>query len=204
MPKLPLAFASLRFRLGGASGGFPRDARGVTAVEFAFVAPLYFLLIAGIAELALMTWFSGILNDGTAQAAQYLREETMKCMRQGAPPDPTKPWVSQSNTNCTGATSAGMRNAICNAVSMGGVSCDAARLKLAVHPADNPIARPIPNPILVDETVPDLKASRAYVIALGYEWPFTLPTTRLLLATQGDRSQIQVRTYMSTTERTLR
>lgn len=191
-------------RIAVATRGLVRDARGAAAIEFAFVAPLYFLLVIGIAELALMTWFSGILSDGAAQAGQYLRDEAMNCTRQGSAPDPTKPWTPQGGTNCTGATIAGMRTAICQAVAMGGVSCQAAKLKLAVYPADNPIARPIPNPILVDEAVTDLKASRAYVIALGYEWPFALPTTRLLLPRQGDRTQIQARTFVSTSERALR
>lgn len=173
-----------------------RDTRGVTAIEFAFVAPVFFLFVFGILEIALIVFFASLISDGAEQGNRYLRDQTMNCVRQGA--------AGQGSINCTGATIAGLRQAICGAISVGGMSCAADSLKLAVYPADNPIANPFPSSLMIDETPANLKQSRAYVIAVGYEWPFALSTSTLLLPTQGGRTQIQYRTYSSTAERALR
>lgn len=173
-----------------------RDQSGVAAIEFAFVGPVFLLFIFSILEIALIVLFSSLLNDGTAEVADYLRDETMQCMRQGT--------AGQTNVNCSAANPAGVRQAACRAISVGGMSCDASRLKIAIYSADNPVANPVPTTVMIDEISPDLDASRSYVIALGYEWGFTLPTSKMLLPTLGDRVQIQARVYSTTAERALR
>ena len=174
----------LRSRIARADGG-------ATAIEFALVAPLFFLFLFAIFEIALIVLFSSLLNDGARSAANYLREQTMQCVRQGT-------------GNCTQATIAGMRAAACNEVSMGGMSCSADRLKLSVHNADDLVAKPVSVSTLIDEQAIGLNTARAYIIAIGYEWPFSLPTSRLLLPSSGDRVQLQARVYATTAERALR
>lgn len=172
---------------------FASNRSGTSAIEFAFVALPFLLFLFGTFEIAIVILFGSLLNDGAAEAASYLRAETMKCVRQGT-----------ANHNCTQANVAGIRQAVCRSISMGGMSCSNQRLKLAVYGADDPIGRPITTSQLIEEHSSDLRTSRAYVIGLGYEWPFALLTTKLLLTTQGNRSQLQTRVFYTTAERTLR
>lgn len=164
---------------------------GTTAIEFAFIAPIFLLFLFAILDIALIVLFSSLLNDGARGAGDYLRDQTMQCVRQGTP-------------NCTLATVAGMRSAVCKEVSMGGMSCDASRLKLAVYDADDLVARPVDDAGIIDEKAISLNSARSYIIALGYEWPFPLPTSRILLQSSGDRIQLQARVYATTAERALR
>lgn len=180
-----------RLRVYGLASAFARDTRGATAIEFAFVAPVFFLFLFAMFEIALIVWFQSVLNDGAYQGANYLRNETMSCTRQGS-----------STNNCTAATVAGLRNTICQNVGPGGISCD--RLKLAAYSADDLLAHPVTTAAMIDDVAIDLKTSRAYIIALGYEWPFGLPTSRLLLASSGSRVQLQARVYATTAEKSLR
>lgn len=168
-----------------------RDERGVTAIEFAFVAPAFLLFMFAILDIALIVLFSSLLNDGAHGAAEYLRDQTMQCVRQG-------------NANCTQATVTGMRAAACKEISMGGMSCDPSTLKLAVYNADDLVAKPVSSTTMIDERAIALNSARAYIIALGYEWTFPLPTSRLLLPSSGDRTQVQAHVYATTAERALR
>ncbi len=165
------------------------NVEGVAAIEFAFVAPLFFLFIFSILEIALVVLYSALLNDAALAVSKYLRDESMKCVR-------------QNTSNCTAATTAGMREAACGSIAMGGMSCS--QLKLAIYDADDPVAKPIPPWDLIDDVAMKLQNSRRYIIAVGYEWPFVLPTSRLLLPNMGDRIQLQSRVFSTTAEKALR
>jgi hypothetical protein len=173
-----------------------RDERGVAAIEFAFVAPVFLMFIFGILEIAFIVLQSSLLNDAGQAAGVYLRNEAMSCTRKGKPGDP--------DFNCTAASQVGVRQAVCNAVKIGGMSCDVTRLKVAVYSADDLSKNPVTIPEMIEDRRGGVKASRSYVIALGYEWGFGLPTAKLLLTTSGDRTQLQARVFVTTVERALR
>ena len=51
----------------------PRDNRGAFAVEFAAVAPFFFLLLLGILELAIMVFVQAVLDGSARDAARLIR-----------------------------------------------------------------------------------------------------------------------------------
>ena len=153
---------------------------GAAALEFALVAPLYLLLVSASLEIGLASWFANGLDDGATRIGNYLRDQAM--LREPA-------------------TEAGLREAACETIASDGLNC--ANLKIAIFNADDPVNRPITVPTIIDDTIPAFDA-RGYVIALGYEWRFFLPTTKLLMIHNGDRTQIQARTFVSVAERAIR
>ncbi|WP_068311811.1 TadE/TadG family type IV pilus assembly protein [Polycladidibacter hongkongensis] len=52
---------------------FAKDNRGVTAVEFALVAPVFFLLIVGILEVGLLLFSNQMLDHATHETARLVR-----------------------------------------------------------------------------------------------------------------------------------
>lgn len=49
------------------------DEKGVAVLEFAFVAPIFFLLLLGILEIAVMTFVSAAFDDAGRSAARLIR-----------------------------------------------------------------------------------------------------------------------------------
>ncbi len=62
---------------------FARDEKGVGAVEFAFVAPMFLLLLLVIAELGLTLATQSVLDGATRDAARLIR--TGQIQSQGSP-----------------------------------------------------------------------------------------------------------------------
>jgi len=58
---------------------FRRDVRGVTAVEFAVTAPVFFLMIFGIIEAGLLLWTQLGLQHGVELAARCATVNTTLC-----------------------------------------------------------------------------------------------------------------------------
>lgn len=56
-----------------------RDVRGVTAVEFAITAPVFFVLIFGIIETGLLLWTQMGLQHGVELAARCATVNTTLC-----------------------------------------------------------------------------------------------------------------------------
>src|SRR5277367_5126476 len=52
---------------------FTRDERGAAAIEFAFVAPMFLLLLLVIAELGLTLATQSVLDGATRDAARLIR-----------------------------------------------------------------------------------------------------------------------------------
>lgn len=65
---------------GGLIRRFRSDDSGVTAVEFALVAPLFFLLLFSIIEVALMSFSNSTLHTGLAGAARLVRTGQAQCL----------------------------------------------------------------------------------------------------------------------------
>jgi len=68
-----LSFRRRNRSLSTAVARFGRDQRGVTAVEFAFVAPAFFFLIFVIAQTALVFLSEQILDNAVYDAARLIR-----------------------------------------------------------------------------------------------------------------------------------
>lgn len=157
-----------------------RSRSGATAVEFALVAPLYFLILCGIIEVGLMTWFTSSLNDGASQVGNFLREKEM---------------------NRQTPTESEIRTVACDAVKLSNLKC--ANLKIAIYPAYPTSSTAVAEPKIIDNFTTPLN-QRGYIIAFGYEWGFSFPSTKLLMVRDGDRVQVQSRIFVSVPERTIR
>lgn len=57
-----------------------RDERGVTALEFAMLAPVFFLLVTAMIEVALIIFSNSTLRNGTHQAARMVRVGAAQCL----------------------------------------------------------------------------------------------------------------------------
>ena len=56
-----------------------RDERGATALEFAILAPVFFLLIFGIIALGMLFWTQVGLQHGAEMAARCASINTIRC-----------------------------------------------------------------------------------------------------------------------------
>ncbi len=65
--------SAMRARVKARAARFLRDRKGATAVEFAFVAAPFFILIFAILEIALIFFASAIIEDAVADAARDIR-----------------------------------------------------------------------------------------------------------------------------------
>jgi len=142
---------------------------GVTALEFALLAPVYLFLLFGILEICFVLLFSMMLSWGADRAVEYLE---------------------QGRQNYRGITSAGLRQALCNAFDHLPVSCDASHLKIALINQDDPTksTSAISDPVVDRFDAPN---GGVYILALGYEWNFMFPTTGYVLPYAGPDVQIK-------------
>jgi Flp pilus assembly pilin Flp len=62
-----------------------RDERGATALEFAILAPVFFLLILGIIAFGLLFWTQVGLQHGAVMAARCASIDTINCPNVGNP-----------------------------------------------------------------------------------------------------------------------
>jgi Flp pilus assembly protein TadG len=129
---------------------FIRNEDGVTAIELALVFWPFLLFIFGALEIALVVLFGALLDDGANEAAHYLRDETMKCVRQGT-----------ATNNCSAATIEGVRAAICGKISLAGMYCDTTHLKLAIYAADSASTLPASPTTMIDQQSIDLQSARS-------------------------------------------
>ncbi|MCI4663213.1 MAG: pilus assembly protein [Neomegalonema sp.] len=58
---------------------FQRDARGVTAVEFALIAPFFFMLIFSVMEVALISFATSTFRTGLSYATRLIRTGDAQC-----------------------------------------------------------------------------------------------------------------------------
>lgn len=72
-------YESLGGRLRRAAGRWRRAREGVTALEFAMVAPALFLVVTAIIEVALITFSTGTLRTGVNHAGRQIRVGQAQC-----------------------------------------------------------------------------------------------------------------------------
>lgn len=60
---------------------FLRSRRGAVALEFVILAPVYFLMIFGIIELALVSFNASTLKSGVAAAARQVKVGKAQCFK---------------------------------------------------------------------------------------------------------------------------
>jgi len=95
------------------AGGFRRDERGVTVIEFAILAPLFFTIIAAILETSLIFFAGQILDSAVQDAARLVLTGQM----QSGP-------VTANNL-------AGFRTRMCEGL-YGMFTCENVKLKVSV------------------------------------------------------------------------
>lgn len=160
--------------------GLRDNVRGAAALEFALVAPIFLLVLFASFEVGFMTWNYTLATSAAEAVADYLR---------------------QSRVAQTTITDTGVRAAACTGFGATGTACSAAKLKIALYDATNPVAVAIPTPTLIENTTVGTTTGDAYIVAVGYEWGVVMPTAKLILPNDGTRAQVQARTYALLLER---
>lgn len=144
------------------------DIRAATAVEFGLLMPVYFLLVFGIFEVGLALLLSLNLATAANAGGELLRKAA----------------ISQK-----AVTEAELRRVIASNFLLGTTEKDMKITLIPIPDADF-TAAPLTFPIENKFQAPDKKTGQ-YLLAIGYNWRFILPTTRLLVQGGGNRPQLQ-------------
>lgn len=78
--------------------------KGSAAIEFAFVAPVFFVLLMGTFEAAIMFFSQAALQNGMSDMGRYIRTGQVNC-------------YSTSNGNCVAMTKEQFRTMLCGKIS---------------------------------------------------------------------------------------
>lgn len=147
---------------------YAADIRAATAVEFGLLLPVYFLLVFGIFEVGLALLFSLNLAMAANAGGEFLRKAA----------------ASQ-----TTVTEAEFRRVIASNFLLGTTDEDM-KITLVPIPDADFTAVPLAFPVENKFQTPDRSAGQ-YLLALGFNWRFILPTTRLLIPGGGKQPQLQ-------------
>ena len=155
-------------RYRGLFRSYAADIRAATAVEFGLLLPVFFLLIFGIFEVGLALLLSLNLSTAANAGAELLRKAA----------------ASQSVV-----TESDFRRVIASNFLLGTTE-ETMKITLVPIPDADFTAVPLTFPVENKFQAPDKNAGQ-YLLALGYNWQFILPTTRLLIPSGGKRPQLQ-------------
>ncbi|SCY50843.1 TadE/TadG family type IV pilus assembly protein [Rhizobium sp. NFACC06-2] len=145
------------------------DIRAATAVEFGLLMPVYFLLVFGIFEVGLALLLTLNLATAANAGAEMLRKAV---------------------ASHTAVTEAEFRQVIA-ANFLLGTTEKTMKITLVPIPDADFTTVPLTFPVENKFQAPDKKAGQ-YLLALGYNWQFILPTTRLLIpSVDGKQPQLQ-------------
>jgi Flp pilus assembly protein TadG len=111
----PTRFTQLRHRLKADAN------KGSAAIEFAMVAPIFFVLLMGIMEAGIMFFAQSTLQNGLNETARLVRTGQTTC-------------YTKSGTTCVAMTQAQFRTALCTYVSTLLKNCAGADLQFDVTP----------------------------------------------------------------------
>ena len=150
-------------RYGGQLRFYALDTRAATAVEFGLLLPVYFLLVFGIFEVGLALLLSLNLATAANSGGEFLRKAA---------------------ASHTAVTEAKFREVIAANFLLGTTETDM-KITLVPIPDADFTAVPLTFPVENKFQAPDKKAGQ-YLLALGYNWQFIMPTTRLLIPSGGD------------------
>lgn len=160
---------------------FLADRRASTALEFALVSPILIAFVLGIIELGLVGFYSTLAIEGAQKGADYMRKQRLA----GQP-----------------YTDAGLREAVCASISIGGLSCSADKLKIAPIYAGQPVGGSYNVPEIIENTNdPLLGQGGQYIVAVGYNWGMDILPSVLFLPKGPKGSQIQGSVYTVLAER---
>ncbi|KJF66615.1 TadE/TadG family type IV pilus assembly protein [Rhizobium nepotum] len=144
------------------------DIRAATAIEFGLLLPVYLLLIFGIIEVSLVLFFSLNMSTAATAGAEYLRKAA---------------------AGRTSVTDAEFRQVIASNFLLATTEKDLKISLIAIADADLATA-PVVFPVENKFEAPS-KSAGQYLLALGYDWKFILPTTHLLVPSSGGKPQLQ-------------
>ncbi|MBG0507641.1 pilus assembly protein [Agrobacterium sp. MOPV5] len=161
-------FKTPRRRFPSLSGSFAANIQAASAVEFALLAPVYILLIFGTIEVSLALFFSLNMSTAAYSGAEYLRKAA---------------------ANRTVVTEVDFRKVIASGFLLPTTEEDMKISLIAIADADL-AASPVTFPIENRFETPSAAAGQ-YLLALGYNWKFILPTTHLLFSGSGKNPQLQ-------------
>ena len=139
----------------GAARRFRGDRRGSAAVQFAFIAPLFFALLFAIIESSMVFFAGQILETGTADSARLFLTHQAQ------------------DTNMT--KDAFFKN-VCDRISML-FDCNKLVVSVKAYPAGTPIptadlASPIVNGTFVNNATYDMpQPGQTAVVRAYYQWP---------------------------------
>jgi len=161
-------FETLRRRLRDLFGPFAADIRAASAIEFALLLPIYFVLIFGTIEVSLALFFSLNMSTAASAGAEYLRKAA---------------------ASRTVVSKVDFRDIIASNFLLPTTEENMKISLTAIADADL-AASPVKFPIENSFETPSAAAGQ-YLLALGYEWKFILPTTHLLFSGSGKNPQLQ-------------
>ena len=150
-------------RCGGQFRCYVLDIRAAVAIEFGLLLPVYFLLVFGIFEVGLALLLTLNLATAANAGAEMLRKAA---------------------ASHTAVTEIEFRRVIASNFLLGTTEIDM-KITLVPIPDADFTAVPLTFPIENKFQAPDKKAGQ-YLLALGYNWLFILPTTRLLIPGGSD------------------
>ena len=134
---------------------FRRDRRGSAAIEFAFIAPLFFLLLFAIIETAMVFFASQVLETGTQDSARLML-------------------TNQAQNN--GMTQSQFKTSLCNSLAAM-FSCGGLYVTVKAYPAGTVIpasdlADPISSGSFVDNsTYQSCKSGDTCMVRAFFQWP---------------------------------
>jgi Flp pilus assembly protein TadG len=153
---------------------FRADAnKGSAAIEFAFIAPIFFVLLLGIFESAILFFSQAALQSGVSTAGRLVRTGQTAC-------------YSGSGSSCKPITEAQLKQQICNAA---GALLPSCTTKLTLDMEASPsgfgsVSVPVPTSNNADPskqtfTAPDKfdlgDACDVVVVRAYYQWPVVTP-----------------------------
>jgi Flp pilus assembly protein TadG len=162
--------------------------KGSAAIEFAFVAPVFFVLLMGTFEAAIMFFSQAALQNGMSDMGRYIRTGQVNCH-------------TKSNGNCIAMTKEQFRTMLCDKISPL-IACDS-NLQIDVKSFPNygsvPITtKPLKADNTLDPTFNRYETGNACEVVLArafYTWPVATPVlTWFLVNMAGDKHLVTAAT----------
>lgn len=147
---------------------FADDRQAAAAIEVAILMPFFLILIFGILEIGLLFLYHLNLSTATTAGIEYLRKAAMQREQ---------------------VTADALRRAIA-AKFIGATDTETLKITLVPIADDDIVATPISFPIVNRFQAPNSSAGQ-YILAIGYNWNFVMPTTDLLVPKFGGVRQLQ-------------
>jgi Flp pilus assembly protein TadG len=153
--------------------------KGSAAIEFAMVAPVFFVLLMGTIEAGVIFFAQSALQNALNDTARLVRTGQTGC------------YTTDSGGNCVAMTQAQFRTKLCSEVSLLLQDCNGASLQFDVQAYPSGFSSVSNSSPLVGGTLPTLTAfnvGNACDVVLArafYKWPVFTPGLGYFLANVG-------------------